>query len=184
MGGNSWCKPTPLLAGKYIFIFIIAIVTSISAQDLSSSVYIGVADGTNVGGLFGVGTELFLNEHFSANLAVGSIHTMLEKDVDESKFDFDIGIKYYLLKYFFFGINYGFLDFHYSEIGSYKGYIISFEKIRGFSFTMGARTPNYKSFYLSAFVGITGIEEVNYYSIFEKKSFAPRIGILLGYCFK
>jgi hypothetical protein len=166
-----------------IVLFLIANI--INAQDsLSSSIYIGTATGTNVGGAVGIGVEIMLNKYFSGNLAIGSVHPILKEEVDKSKFDFDIGIKFYPIKYFFIGINYGLIDGIYSETAYSNGTTNTYYKeTRGFSFSIGGKTPGYKKFYLSGFIGITDSEEANHgLRIIEDNSITPRLGILLGYC--
>jgi hypothetical protein len=166
------------------FISIILLLTSITAaQNLSNSVYIGAAFGTNVGGSVGVGVELMLNKYISASFAVGSIHLNLEEDVDQSKFDFDIGMKFYPIRYLYFGINYGLIDYVYSAFGDGNGADdVYYKETRGFSFTIGGRTPNYQNFYLSGFIGLTDDDEANHgFRVLEDDSLTPRIGLLLGY---
>lgn len=168
---------------KIIIIFIL--YANLPAQELSHSFYFGFANGTNVGGAFGVGTELFINKYISGSFSIGSIHPIFKEKVTESKFDFDIGLKLYPIKYLYFGINYGFLDYNYSEFGYSDGsHEIDYKETRGFSYTIGGRTSTYKNFYLSGFLGITNNESLNHgFRIIEDETVTPRMGILLGYCF-
>lgn len=170
---------------KLVFIILIALLSNVSnAQDLSHSVYVGTATGTNVGGAVGIGTEIILNKHLSGCFAIGSVHPILKEKVDKSKFDFDIGLKLYPIKYFYLGLNYGFIDGVYSEFGYADGSSnFYYKETRGFSFTIGGRTPEYNKFYLSAFLGITSNNNANCYDGIGGKIYTPRIGIIIGYCF-
>ena len=172
----------------YIVILLILlpfVSFSLNAQELSNSVYFGAANGTNIGGSIGLGTEFFINEYFSGSIALGSIHFTLKEDVDKSKFDFDIGLKFYPYKYFFIGINYGFIDYEYSAYGYADGSEdVSFSETRAFSFIIGARSPNFKNMYLSSFIGITSDNDANHsLKISGDELITPRLGILIGYCF-
>ncbi|MCK5075213.1 MAG: hypothetical protein KAR38_02505, partial [Calditrichia bacterium] len=107
---------------KIIFITLIALLSNVlKSQDLSHSVYIGAAIGTNVGGAYGIGAELMFSKHVSGSFAVGSIHPIFKEKVNESKFDFDIGLKLYPIKYFYLGLNYGFIAYEYSDWGYADG---------------------------------------------------------------
>ena len=173
---------------KLLFIVLIMIIFQESkSQDLSHSVYAGWAIGTNVGGAIGIGAEYMILKYLSCSFAIGSIHPVLQKEVKESKFDFDVGLKVYPIKYLFLGLNYGLINYKYSEFryadGSRNVY---YKETRGFSFTIGGRTPEYKNLYLSTFIGITSNKEAN---CSDADGFlgdpvcVPRLGILLGYCF-
>jgi len=169
------------------FSFLIAIITMVSlssAQNLTHSFYIGAANGTNVGGAVGVGVELFINRYISGSFAIGSIHPIFKEKVNKSKFDLDIGLKLYLIKYLYFGINYGLIDYEYSDYGYADGSNdVSYKKTRGFSFTIGGRTPSFKNFYLSGFLGMTDNDKVNHgLRIISDNTLIPRFGIILGYC--
>lgn len=169
------------------FSLLVAIITMVNlstAQKLPHSVYIGVATGTNVGGAYGIGTEIFVNKYTSGSFAIGSVHPILKEDVDKSKFDFDIGLKIYPFKYLYFGINYGLIDYEYSDFGyAYGSSEVYYKETRGYSFSVGGRTPSFKNFYLSGFIGITDNEEANHgLRIIENNIITPRLGFMLGYC--
>jgi len=162
---------------------IFALSMTVSAQNLSNSIFIGLANGTNVGGTMGVGVEVAITEYLSVSFSIGSIHMSLEEKIDKSKFDFDTGLKLYPIKYLYFGINYGMIDYQYSEYVYANGNIeVNFKKDRGFSFTIGGKTPEYNNFYLSAFIGITNNKNANHgLRGLSDDTFTPRIGMLLGY---
>ena len=165
-------------------IIVIFISLNLSAQELPRSIYVGIGNGTNIGGYFGLGIEFFASKYFSGNLAVGSIHFMLNDEIDESKFDYDLGIKFYPIKYIFIGINYGLIDYKYYPGGSYWNTYSSFKDIRGFSYTLGLRSPTINKVYLSIFFGITSEGNENQtLKIIGGDSFAPRIGIMMGHSF-
>ncbi|HQO10309.1 MAG TPA: hypothetical protein PLK90_09680 [Clostridiales bacterium] len=178
---------------RLLFItFIFVIGTSaipIELSNFQSSVYLGIANGTNTGGAIGIGTEVKIKNNFSFNIALGSLHTVLEQEVSKSKFDFDLGIKYYPIQYIYFGLNYGFIDYEYIRLIDETGFVsnddeTSFTKTRGFSFTVGTRTPSFNNFYLSGYVGITSNEEVNRSDadgFLDDKIGMPRMGVMLGY---
>lgn len=164
----------------------------IQAQNLEPSIYIGMGTGTNIGGAVGIGTEIKLYKYLSVNLAVGSLHTVLDVETKFSKFDYDIGMKVYPVKYVFLGVNYGLIDYIYDVriyyTSSYLSEILPAidhqEKVRGFSFTVGLRTPEFKHFYLSGFIGTTNKEEANSTDadgFLDEPVWMPRIGVLFGY---
>jgi len=115
----------------------------------------------------------------------------LKGNVKSSKmFDFDIGLKVYPIKYLFLGLNYGLINYVYQEWGYSSGrFETSYEDIRGFSYTVGLRSGEYKNFHLSAFIGTTSVKEANCAEPFgddpgDAKFCAPHVGVLLGYALK
>jgi len=163
---------------------------------LNHSVYLGWATGTNVGGSVGLGVEYALNKYFTANVAIGSIHLDIQNanlrgKVSSSKmFDFDLGLKLYPIKYLFLGLNYGLINYVYQEWGYSNGQLATdYKDIRGFSYTVGLRSGDYKNLHLSAFIGTTSVKEANCAEPFgdepgDAKFCYPHVGMLLGYTFK
>lgn len=159
------------------------------ANIFKPSVYIGTGLGTNLGGAIGIGCELQVKNMVSVSAAVGSIHTVLEQESEFSKFDFDVGGKLYLMKYVYCGVNYGMIDYYILHIhgrdpitGEYLS-VDEQRKIRGISFTIGVRTPEYKKFYLSGYFGTTNKKEANCSDAngLIGEICIPRIGLMLGY---
>lgn len=180
---------------KRIMLILLIISTSIFSQvssKIEPSIYVGLGLGTNIGGAIGVGTEVKFLKYFSANIALGSIHLIFEKEVETSKFDFDLGIKYYPFKYFFVGVNYGFIDYEYIRIHDETGLIFNedteiYNETRGISLTLGFRTADFNNLYLSGYLGTTTDPDVNCSDangFLDGSICMPRIGIMLGYEFK
>ncbi len=168
---------------KVFMLLIVFLATITSAQNLSNSIYLGLGNGPNVGGLLGIGAEIMFNDHWTGTFAIGSIHSLTDEDFEESKFDFDIGLKMYPLEYLYVGINYGYIDYEVTEKLRSDGFRVrKLEKKRGVSFLIGGRTPRFSNFYLSAYLGITGVGEANHFDVMGDSGFYPRIGIVLGYC--
>jgi len=171
----------------FLIVLIMILFKESKSQDLSHSVYIGWAMGTNVGGAIGIGAEYMILKDLSCSFAIGSVHPIIKGETDKSKFDFDIGFKFYPIKYLYLGLNYGLIGGEYSEYGYSDGSkSVYYKKTRGFSFTIGGRTPEYKKFYISAFLGFTSDKKSNYMGsedFLGGPTFIPRMGILLGYCF-
>ncbi|HQO10311.1 MAG TPA: hypothetical protein PLK90_09670 [Clostridiales bacterium] len=151
---------------------------SIDFSNWEPSAYLCFSNGTNAGGYYGAGSEVKLNK-FSVNCAIG-IDKVGDDDVIRS--DFDLGLKFYLNKNFYLGVNYGFLLGYYDSDIALEDY----KEVRDFSFTLGFRTNVYHKFYISSFIGTTVNSKAN-----EKRVLAggttytmPRIGIMLGYDLK
>ena len=116
------------------------------------SLYVGIGNGTNLGGALGVGMEvpfrLGNGGHLALNLAGGFLPR--EQDAyDPSRFDFDVGVKLYPLpkQQVFVGLNYGLYRVNDSEV------FLFFSKDRTISLSAGWRIPLRKSFYLNGYVG-------------------------------
>jgi len=135
------------------------------------SVYFGIGLGTNIGGIYGIGSELKLKKYFSINFAVGS--NPYETDIDSdnineesSRAGVDFGMKFYPLKYVYLGLNYGSI----------------LEGEYALSFTVGVRTASINNLYLSGYFGTTSSNSANNIEIGES-TFIPRVGGMLGYEF-
>jgi len=128
---------------KLFLSMIFALSMTVSAQNLSNSIFIGLANGTNVGGTMGVGVEVAITEYLSVSFSIGSIHMSLEEKIDKSKFDFDTGLKLYPIKYLYFGINYGMIDYQYSEYVYANGTLrLTLKRREDFLLPLGAKLLN------------------------------------------
>lgn len=146
------------------------------------SVYAGLGNYTNLGGTMGIGTEMRY-KNFSANAALGTAfyHGTFEnmEVVGNPWLGFDVGVKYYVFKGFFGGVNYGVL-------GKYR-FAETQERVRvkdlyGFSFTLGYKWHFYKGIYGMTYLGATSNKNANCL-LGDFGGFEPRFGILLGYEF-
>ena len=163
---------------KLILLFCIVIFhISIFAQ-VTPSLYAGFGTGTNLGGSFGLGTEI-RNKIVSFNGAVGSWMDKLPAHTGaQSRFDYDFGVKIYSKYGLYLGTNYGIIDEAlYTKAGQD---LLHFEKIHGLSFTVGYRKTIYKNIFGLTYFGLTSNKRANTLAIMDNKSFAPRIGIIFG----
>ncbi len=168
---------------KILFLFFFA--HSVSYSQVRHSLYIGTGFNTNLGGEIGIGTELHFKK-VSFNLALGA--SLPKEDLssvtgEQSRFDYDIGLKLHLFHNFHFGLNYGLIAARlYTKGGQEK---LHFEKNHGFSYTVVYRQDFFKHFNWLIYFGITSKSEENYWQVFRingsKKYFAPRLGFLLAY---
>jgi hypothetical protein len=179
-------------------LFVAALASPASAQPVSPSLYTGFGLGTNLGGLVGVGTEVQVGDYLSASVAVGTWpEAMRTEDLrGPSPFDFDVGVKVYPFKtrnWVYAGLNYGVIE---EEIISTSAPFPSprsstgsaplltetnrLTKTRGFSFSLGARTPSWNRLYASTFLGVTANGDVNTLSVFDTDAFFPRFGLMIG----
>lgn len=164
-----------------IFTLLIALQLNIYSQ-ITPSVYTGIGMGTNLGGAVGIGTEIRY-KMISFNCAIGSwIDEFLAHTGDQSRFDYDFGLKLYSKYGLFLGTNYGIIgEALYTKDGQD---IMHFEKTHGFSFTLGYRRNIYKNIFGMAYIGLTSNKNENTLAIFDDKQFIPRLGIIFGYDFK
>lgn len=161
-----------------ISILVLFVVTGY-ANENRHSIYLGTGTGTHIGGVIGVGFDYAFNSYFSGNVALGSIHPMLKEKVNRSKLDFDIGLKVFINAHVYFGVNYGFINYKFAQYNN----TVSYKEIRGFSYTFGLKSPEFRRYYLGAFVGVTNNKEANIAKVFNKEYFMPRYGLVLGYTF-
>ena len=152
---------------------------------ITPSVYAGWGNYTNLGGTVGIGTELRY-KFISASAAIGTIYYPkkafegLEIVNGNPWFGFDFGLKGYVYKGLFAGINYGVL-------GKYR-YMETQDRVRvrnlyGFSFTVGYKWHYYKGIYGTAYAGWTSSKDANNF-LGDLGGYIPRVGITLGYDFK
>ncbi len=163
---------------QLIYILILFFINNSHAQ-FTPSLYAGWGLGTNIGGEMGIGCELRYRM-VSANLAVGSwLGEFPEHTGAQSRFDYDGGIKLYAPIGVFVGLNYGIIgESLYTKDGQS---ILHFEKVHGFSYTLGYRHTIYKRIYGLGFFGFTSNKRENYLYLFGKKDFIPRLGQVVGY---
>jgi len=169
---------------KTIFICVISLMVIHSKiySQIIPSIYTGYSMGTNIGGEIGIGSEIKY-KMISFNAAIGSLLGKLPAHTGaKTRFDYDFGIKLYPYSGAFLGVNYGLID---AKLYTKSGQdLLHFEKIHGFSFTLGYRHSIYKNLYGLGFIGLTSNKKVNYFTLFGNKTFIPRIGLLIGYEFK
>jgi hypothetical protein len=181
--------------GALLALLLLGLPAVASAQSVSPSLYTGFGTGTHLGGLVGVGTEVRVGNHVSASVAVGAWPDGFRGEVGgASPVDFDLGVKVYPFEtWVYAGVNYGTIDAQVVEEPLIAAgprnltTVVSemrLKKTRGFTFSIGARTPPWRRFYASAFVGVTGNADVNNLNVFADDpdpDFFPRFGLLLGY---
>ncbi|MBE2187293.1 MAG: hypothetical protein IAE99_11030 [Rhodothermales bacterium] len=151
------------------------------------ALYVGVALGTNVGGLVGVGVEAPLGDYMTGSVATGLVANpwMLRRDnVKGIPLGLDAGVKVFPLGARrhgalnpFVGVNYGLVDAGYgvNESGSFG----PLKKDYAFSYTLGLRRSLGSHVEGSVFAGLTSDAEQN--RLFN--DFFPRLGVLVGYRF-
>lgn len=143
---------------------------------ITPSVYLGVGGFTNLGGGIGVGTEVQYKS-ISANAAIGAAYFRgsHEKEYvgDNPYFGYDFGLKCYVYKGLFGGVNYGvLLKDHIAESPD----VTRVENRKGFTFSLGYKMPFQNSFYGLAYIGLTSDEYANRFF----NSVMPRIGLIIG----
>ena len=151
---------------------------------ITPSVYVGWGNYTNLGGTVGIGTEIRY-KYISANAAIGTAYNFgafdgLETVGANPWLGFDVGLKGYVYKGLFAGVNYGVL-------GKYR-YMETQDRVRvrnlyGFSFTVGYKWNYYKGIYGMAYAGWTSNKDANNF-LGDLGGYLPRMGITLGYDFK
>ena len=139
---------------------------------ITPSVYAGMGNYTNLGGTVGIGTEIRY-KFISANAAMEIVGS-------NPWLGFDVGVKGYVYKGLFCGVNYGVL-------GKYR-YMETQDRVRvrdlyGFSFTAGYKWNFYKGIYGMAYAGWTSNKDANNF-FGDFGGYLPRMGITLGYDFK
>ena len=171
---------------KLFFALVLIWMGSFSAKaQIQPSVYAGWGNYTNLGGTVGIGTELRY-KFISVNAAIGTIYypgkafENLEIVGGNPWLGFDFGLKGYIYKGLFAGVNYGVL-------GKYR-YMETQNKVRvrdmyGFSFTIGYKWHYYKGIYGMAYAGWTSNKDANNF-LGDFGGYIPRVGITIGYDFK
>lgn len=170
---------------KLFFALVLILMGSYGAKaQITPSVYAGVGNYTNLGGTVGIGTEIRYR-FISANAAIGTAYyngTFDDLEIVSGNpwIGFDFGLKGYVYKGLFAGVNYGVL-------GKYR-YMETQDKVRvrdmyGFSFTVGYKWHYYKGIFGTAYAGWTSSKDANNF-LGDFGGYIPRIGITLGYDFK
>lgn len=170
---------------KLFFALVLILMGSLSAKaQITPSVYAGWGNYTNLGGTVGIGTELRY-KFISVNAAIGTAYTYrafdgLEIVSGNPWLGFDVGLKGYVYKGLFVGVNYGVL-------GKYR-YMETQNRVRvrdlcGFSFTAGYKWNFYKGLYGTIYAGTTSSKDANNF-LGDLEGRQLRAGILLGYDFK
>ena len=152
---------------------------------IEPSMYVGIGNYTNLGGTVGIGTELRY-KFISVNAAIGTTYYPkkafegLEIVKGNPWLGFDVGLKGYVYKGLFAGVNYGVL-------GKYR-LMETQDRVRvrnlyGFSFTVGYKWHYYKGIFGTAYAGWTSSKDANNF-LGDLGGYIPRVGITLGYDFK
>jgi len=157
-----------------------------------TSIYTGLGFGTNIGGVFGIGSEIKY-KMVSFNFAIGCMYR--EHFLDFPYYSdfwqtlwlgYDFGVKLHSDFGLFFGVNYGIIGAskYYTEEDRSQNHP-QYESVNGLSFTLGYRRSIYKNFYVQYYVGLTSKKEYNYMEvpILDAKYIYPRIGLIFGYEF-
>ena len=166
---------------KKAFIIVIVLLFSVNVfSQIIPSIYTGLSTGTNLGGEAGIGAE-FRYKFISVNIAMGmGIESFPENTMNTGRFGVDAGIKLYVVKGLFVGFNYGSISSYVNQIDVDQYY---FEKVYGFSYTLGYKQKILKKYFIQAFAGFSSDRDVNYVVFIFDKVFVPRGGVLLGYKF-
>lgn len=170
---------------KLFFALVLMLMGGYGAKaQITPSVYAGWGNYTNLGGTVGIGTELRY-KFVSVNAAIGTAYYHgtfdgLEIVGGNPWLGFDFGLKGYIYKGLFAGVNYGVL-------GKYR-YMETQDRVRvrnlyGFSFTVGYKWHYYKGIFGMVYVGTTSSKKANNW-LGEFGGIEPRLGIQLGYDFK
>lgn len=173
------------LKKRILITFSLAFLFCCGAKaQITPSVYVGLGNYTNLGGTVGIGAEIRY-KFISVNAAIGTVYNMgafdgLEIVRGNPWLGFDVGVKCYVFKGLFVGVNYGVL-------GKYR-YMETQDRVRvrdlcGFSFTTGYRWNFYKGIYGLVYTGTTSSKDANNF-LGDLGGIQPRFGILLGYEFK
>ena len=151
-----------IFAGIKVFLFCALFLCSIRVGGVQAqpqpiqnpSLYVGIGNGTNLGGNLGLGLEVPFRlgdgAHLALNVAGGFLPR--EQDLyDPSRFDFDVGVKLYpLVKHqIFVGLNYGLYRVDESKALP----LVPYSKVRTLSLLIGWRVPLRQSFYLNGYIG-------------------------------
>ena len=171
---------------KLFFALVLIMLGSYGAKaQIKPSLYIGWGNYTNLGGTIGIGAEVRY-KFLSANAAIGTIYYPkkafegLEIVSGNPWLGFDFGLKGYVYKGLFAGVNYGVL-------GKYR-YMETQDRVRvrnlyGFSFTVGYKWHYYKGIFGTAYAGWTSSKDANNF-LGDFGGYIPRVGLTLGYDFK
>ena len=178
---------------RILVIMAIALLCCGSAKaQITPSVYVGLGNYTNVGGMVGIGTEIQY-KLIPVNAAIGfdgcnqaffrkGYYAGKERVGDNPFFGFDVGVKCYFYKGFFGGVNYGLLGKYCLEETAER---VRVDNFYDFSFTLGYKWHYYKGLYGMAWLGVTSNKDANQFVfIFDSRSFIPRAGLIIGYEFK
>lgn len=151
---------------------------------IKPSVYVGLGNYTNLGGTMGVGTEIRY-KNFAANAAIGTAYNngfYKDKEIVKGNpwLGFDVGLKYYVYKGLFGGVNFGVLGKYVSMETQER---VRIRDMYGFSFTLGYKWHYYKGIYGMAYAGMTSNKDANNF-LGDLGGIQPRFGLTLGYDFK
>lgn len=181
------------LKKRFLVIMATALLCCGSAKaQITPSVYAGLGNYTNLGGMVGIGTEIQY-KFVSVNASIGydgcnqvfskkGYYAGKERVGDNPFIGFDVGVKCYFYKGFFGGVNYGLLGKYCLEETAER---VRVDNFYDFSFTLGYKWHYYKGLYGMAWLGVTSNKDANQFVfIFDSRSFIPRAGLIIGYEFK
>lgn len=164
-----------------IVLFGVLSARTAGAQTVSPSLYVGLGTGTNLGGTVGLGIELRMGRHLATSAAVGIWPEALgERDFAGRAFDFDVGVKVYpMSRWVFTGLNYGIIHAEIRDSPSDGNAML--RKRRGLTISLGGRTPEFHRFYAAGYVGVTSDGKANHFTVFDRRTFMPHMGMMIGY---
>lgn len=173
-------KKTRFNKKAFLVLFLLFAGFGLKAQ-IIPSLYTGIGTYTNLGGQVGIGTEVTWNRKVSACVAVG--YSNMNFDMDghigaHPHRGFDFGLKYYIYKGLFAGVNYGLLDKTYTETETEGVYQV--DNINAFKFTVGYRQEFYGILYAMPYIGLTSEDTLEK---IKTKGWHPNLGLLLGISF-
>ena len=148
---------------------------------ITTSVYTGVGLSTFFGGRTGVGFD-FQYKQLSANAAIGiaSINNFRTAKCylgNNPNFGFDVGLKYFVYKGLFCGLNYGVLLKEYYSTNNPN--VWNVKNRYGFSFVMGYKWHFDKRVYGITYMGTTSEKDVQRFF----NLYIPVFGFIIGYNF-
>ena len=142
-----------------------------SFAQLQPSIYTGVGLFTNLGGIFGIGSEVKYKS-ISFNAATG-LDYILDYINGYSIYSIDVGVKWYLSQYVYAGVNYDFSNRQKSVLGPFNN----------FTFSLGYRHTIYKHLYGMGYLGVTS-DYLAFMPKEQRKGYALlRYGLIIGYEF-
>ena len=167
---------------KHIINITVLLCLQVAAfAQITPSVYAGMGMFTNLGGAIGLGTEIRYG-NISASLAGGlyDIHKMNHDCIGDNPYlGYDVGLKYYVYKGLYTGVNYGLVRKLFHSVESDHN-LQRVEDIYAFTFSVGYKIPFYKGLYGTPYIGATTNKEANHFM----GQFIPSVGFIIGYDIK
>lgn len=168
-----------VLCGAVLLAAAVGSAGPAAAQRVAPSLYLGLGTGTNVGGTAGVGLEVRVGRRLAASAAVGLWPEAL-RTAGTAAFDVDVGLKVYPTgRWVFAGLNYGIIHAEIATPEAARAPVL--RKRHGFTASLGLRTPPARGVYASGFAGVTSDAEANHLTVFDRRTFMPHVGLMVGY---